>query len=72
MKPKLLNIIWDRQKEFNKNFVGDYDKLTIDDKQKLTKDYILYLHSELTEMLREINYKCHRNEKDIIESNVKE
>ena len=63
--------MWNRQKEFNKNFV-DYKNLSIGDKQKFTKDYVLYMHSELSEMLREINYKCHRNEKDIIESNVKE
>ena len=55
-----LKKIWKKQRDFNKNFV-DFDNLTLEEKQKWTKEYALHLFSEFDEVLREINWKMHRS-----------
>lgn len=68
-----LSKIWKDQKAFNENFIGIIDKLTLDDKQHHTKQYILETFSEMNELLREINFKMHRPaDSEIIESNMME
>ena len=70
--------IWDKQKEFNDKFFSskgkDINNLSMDDKQVYTKDFILHLIKEATEVLDEIKWKMHRNEneKKVIESNLLE
>lgn len=63
--------IWDDQKKFNRNFV-DFGNLTQSEKETHTKDYCLQLLGEVSELLREINYKTHRKNHQVIESNLKE
>ncbi len=53
-----LKKIWKRQKKFNKIVNGT--PKTIEEKQDLTKEFILHLISEATEVLNEINWKTHR------------
>ena len=55
-----LHEIWSSQKIFNQQFV-DF-KNDIQYKQKITKDYILHLMSEMDELLRTINWKLNSKE----------
>ena len=64
--------IWKDQKRFNSNFL-DFENMEQDDKVEQTKEYILHLHSEADELLREMAWKNHRKtDKNIIKSNMKE
>lgn len=56
---KTLEDIFNRQKEFQKNFY-DVDNLTEEQKIKLTKEFILCMHRELGEILNIIPWKAHR------------
>jgi len=58
---KELKNIFDAQKEFQKNFY-DPDDLIQEDKIKFTKEYILSIHKELSEILDTIPWKLHRKE----------
>lgn len=66
---KTLEKIFDRQKEFQKNFY-DVDNLTEEQKIKLTKEFILCMHRELGEVLNIIPWKAHRQNSK--QYNVKE
>ncbi|HSX28378.1 MAG TPA: hypothetical protein VLF60_02915 [Candidatus Saccharimonadales bacterium] len=48
--------MWNKQKEFNAHFF-DYNKLTVDEQQRLAKDFILHILDETHEMLNEANWK---------------
>lgn len=54
-----LKDIWKKQKDFQLYFY-DPDNMSIDDKIKLTKEYILCIHRELGEVLNVIPWKLHR------------
>ena len=56
---KTLDEIFARQKKFQYNFY-DVDKLTEEQKIKLTKEFILCMHRELGEILNIIPWKAHR------------
>lgn len=56
--------IWKHQKIFNDNFVKS--DLTQEEKEIWTKDYCLWLSSEIHELLGEINYKGHRKYHSLI------
>ena len=60
-KLEILQEIWQRQREFNKNFI-DFDKLDDAERQKWTKEMILHLSDETHELLREIKWKMHRQQ----------
>ena len=63
---------WERQRAFNLQHI-DLDNLSIEQKQQLTKDFVLYILDETHEILREINWKSHRkSDKSVIETNIKE
>jgi hypothetical protein len=70
--------IWQDQLEFNKMFFKtkgkDFTKFTLEEKQQWTKEYLLHLVCESTEVLREIKWKMHRKEddKEVILSNISE
>jgi len=64
-----LSKMWETQLKFNKNFF-DPGKLTLEQKQQRTKDTILYLQSELNELLNEINFKEHRRTKEVREDKL--
>jgi len=53
-----LNKIWKRQKDFNELLKNKAN--TIEEKEALTKEFILHLITEATELLNEINWKMHR------------
>lgn len=62
---KILEHLWESQKDFNQNFV-DFDKLDFEKRQSLTKDYILHMISETNSLLEEINWKMHhKKSKDV-------
>lgn len=69
----LLERMFDEQKRFNTNFV-DFKNISEPDKVKWTKEYILHILSECDELLRETNWKIHRQEAvdNIIKSNLQE
>ena len=59
-----LTRIWERQKEFQKNFF-DPDNISEKDKIRFTKEFILSIHRELGEVLNIIPWKIHRaNQKE--------
>ena len=65
-----LEKIWQVQETFNNNFVRP-ENLSLDEKQKYTKEYVLHIVSELDEVLREINWKLHRkNKEEVIRQNL--
>jgi len=55
-----LKKIWSRQKKFNEIINGKIR--TLDEKQAITKEFILHMISEATEVLDEINWKIHRED----------
>lgn len=66
-----LNQIWQRQLDFNRNFFNE-KTISIKERQARTKDMILCLIAELTEVLENINYKEHENKKEVDIQKVKE
>lgn len=54
----MLSSMWSRQRLFNRNFVN-FETLTNEERQKLTKEYALLLISEVNDLLGEINWKTH-------------
>lgn len=60
--------IWRRQLKINKALKG----LSLKRKQKATKQMILSLMTEVTELLEEINWAPHKQKKKIIRSNIAE
>lgn len=58
-----LQHMWSRQLTFNKNFV-DFGKMTFDEKQSMTKEYVLHMLSEANSLLEQVNWKMH-HKKDI-------
>lgn len=61
-----LKKIFDEQKDFQRNFF-DPDNTSSEDKEKLTKETILCIHKELSEVLDTINWKLHRKENKVID-----
>jgi len=56
-----LDEMFAEQKDFQKNFF-DPDNLNDSDKEKLTKETILCVHKELSEVLDTVNWKTHKHE----------
>jgi hypothetical protein len=66
-----LQKIWDRQAEFQAGTSDDY--FSLESKQEYTKEYTLQMMAEMGELLREINYKTHRPDKETLTiSNIRE
>lgn len=70
-----LERIFDLQRNFERDFLKfngiDLDNISSEDKQKMTKEWILCLIKESTEILDEINWKQHLlSKKDVIEDNL--
>lgn len=65
--------IFNRQSNFTK-FHIDFNRLNdVEYKESLTKDYLLFLSKEVSEVLDEINYKHHvKNRKKVNEDSVRE
>lgn len=61
-KMETMKKIWKNQKKFNAQVFSA--PKTLEEKQRLTKEFILHLISECDEVLREINWKFHRK-KDV-------
>ena len=60
------------QKEFQKK-LHDIDSMSHEEKVKLSKDFILSAHKELSEVLDCFKWKTHRNEdKNFVSSNLRE
>jgi len=69
MKQKdYLKKIFEIQSDFNKDLIN----LSIKDRELKTKEFILALLSETTELLEEINWAKWKRKKDVISSNVSE
>ena len=78
MKPKrptILDLIFEKQAKFNANFF-DPSKLSFEERQQFTKDFVLHMNDECHEVLRCVNWKMHRpmtevvNKEDILEECV--
>jgi hypothetical protein len=74
-----LESLWRRQLAFTQLLLSTVDvpleQLTDDDRVRLTKEYIEYLHSELVEVLNNVPWKKHRylgaaNREDLLEELV--
>ena len=70
-----LEKIWLDQQEFNQQFQPDFSQLSLDtalsERTRITKELILHLISELTEILDNLNWKIHKNvPKHLIKSNL--
>jgi hypothetical protein len=59
LSDELKKILAD-QRDFNLNFFQPPSNF--DERSRLTKEYVLYLHSELDELLRHVRFKRHRDE----------
>lgn len=59
--------MWKSQELFNRNFV-DFENLTLEGKQNMTKEYALHLFSEANSLLDTINWKMH-HKKDSLRVN---
>lgn len=57
---KELERIFNDQRDFNRNFFERPEDF--DTRSRQTKEYVLYLHGELHDLLRKVKYKVHRNE----------
>lgn len=68
MKDDRLNKIFKEQKDFQKYF---FDPENISEKNKiiLTKEYVLSIHNELSEILNTLSWKLHRKEDKIKSEN---
>lgn len=65
-----MEYIWARQETFNKHF-QNLGHLSQAEKESLTKDFILYIHGELTELVQNLSWKTHRREgSNIVRGNV--
>ena len=53
-----LRKIWNVQSSFQKNFF-DTEKMSLEEREKWTKEYILSIASETFELLNECNWKRH-------------
>lgn len=68
----MLKSIIDRQKKFQTNFF-DIDSLSNEDKLKWTKEFVLCLHQELSEVMNSIDWKSyHTYDKTYSVDNTKE
>lgn len=60
----VLGPLWSRQLAFTSTFMATVDKpldqMTTDDQTRLTREYVEYLHAELTEVLNSVSWKRHR------------
>jgi len=67
-----LQQIWEKQKSFQLNFF-DPENITEEERIKLTKEFILCAHRELSEILNETPWKLHRsNKKEYNKEHVQE
>ena len=62
MNDKKLTSLFEIQKDFNDIFF-DLDKLTLKDKEEITKSLCIALHTEVSEIVSGVNFKDHRIEK---------
>jgi hypothetical protein len=69
--------VWERQKIFNARFFKDrgldLESLSLADRIRWTKEFVLHVEGELHELLGETNWKMHRvGEDGVVRSNVRE
>ena len=68
-----LQKMFERQAELQKMFGYEFEKMTVIEKEQLTKDMVLYLLEETHELLRETNFKTHKKvRKEVNRDNIKE
>ena len=72
-----LGRIYERQRDFNRRFLADRGcdlaELSMADRVRWTKEWVLHVEGELHELLREMNWKMHRISSDpVVRSNVLE
>lgn len=65
----IFDFIRNRQTIFNRNFI-DFNNLSIEDRQKLTQKWILHLFGEINELMRETNFKMHKQQFEINKQNI--
>ncbi len=67
---ELLEYLFKTQKDFSSKFI-DQENLSLEEKERLTQEFALALHNEVSSLVREINFKHHANErKDIVKNSI--
>jgi len=67
-----LTLFFNLQQQTQKLLNHNFELMSLEDKEKYTKDMILYLLEEVHELLREINFKSYRKaKKPIVIENIK-
>lgn len=66
----LLEYLFRTQKSFSSKFI-DQENLSLEEKERLTQEFALALHNEVSSLVREINFKHHASErKDIVKNSI--
>ena len=67
-----MNTLFIEQKEFENKLIK-LNKLTVKEREKWTKEFVLACHTELSELLSEVNWKTHKTKgKRIVLSSIEE
>ena len=67
---ELLEHLFSTQANFSSKFI-DQENLSLEEKERLTQEFSLALHNEVSSLVREINFKHHANErKDIVKNSI--
>jgi len=64
--------IWKEQKSFQSNFLNFSELNNTEEKQRLTKEYILHLYSQTDQLLNAINWKFYKDNRPIDYNKVSE
>lgn len=65
---ELLDYLFKTQREFSSKFI-DQENLSLEQKERLTQEFALALHNEVSSLVREINFKHHANERKSVVKN---
>ena len=67
---ELLDYLFETQGKFSSKFI-DQENLSLEEKERLTQEFALALHNEVSSLVREINFKHHASErKDIVKNSI--
>jgi len=57
-----------RQNDFSNLVIDDYENLSVKEKQEILKSFVLSLHAEVTDIAAAVNYKEHRQQKHVVDT----
>lgn len=66
----VLEYLFRTQNDFSSKFI-EQENLSLEEKERLTQEFALALHNEVSSLVREINFKHHASErKDIVKNSI--